>query len=207
MTELATAYGNFANLGHTVPLTSIIKTSSQVDSPLQSQINSHQSLTPELDPRVAFIINHILADPQARLPSFGRNSRLNIPNQQIPVKTGTTNNLRDNWTIGYTPDYLVAVWVGNFDNTPMDRLASGITGAAPIWNQIMTHLINQNTNQTPQNTFPWTPPAGLVETQICQWTGHLPCQGCPTTTEWFIQGTQPTRHCQPEYFQPTPAPN
>ena len=95
-----------------------------------------------LQPGVAYLITDILSDNKARTPAFGSNSLLNIPGHRVGVKTGTTDNKRDNWTFGYTPEFVVGVWVGNNDNSPMDpRLASGVTGAAPIWNRIMTELL------------------------------------------------------------------
>ncbi len=95
-----------------------------------------------LDEGVAFLISDILADNNARSSAFGPNSPLNLPGKRVSVKTGTTDNKRDNWTFGYTPNYVVAVWVGNNDNTPMNRyLASGLTGAAPIWNSIMSAVL------------------------------------------------------------------
>jgi membrane peptidoglycan carboxypeptidase len=91
---------------------------------------------------VAKTLSEILSDNGARTPAFGPNSPLIIPGETVSVKTGTSDSKRDNWTIGYTPDFVVAVWVGNNDNTPMNpSLTSGITGAAPIWHDIMTELL------------------------------------------------------------------
>lgn len=91
---------------------------------------------------VAYMITNILSDNNARTPAFGPNSLLVIPNHTVAVKTGTTDNKRDNWTFGYTPKLAVGVWVGNNDNTPMDpALTSGVTGAAPIWNHLMANLL------------------------------------------------------------------
>ncbi|KKQ78784.1 MAG: Penicillin-binding protein 1C [Candidatus Daviesbacteria bacterium GW2011_GWA1_38_7] len=88
------------------------------------------------------MITDILADNKARTPAFGPNSLLHIPGHTVPVKTGTTDNKKDNWAFGYTPEYVVGTWVGNNNNTPMNQaLASGVTGASPIWNRIMTHLL------------------------------------------------------------------
>ncbi len=90
----------------------------------------------------AYIITSILSDNTARTPAFGSRSQLYIPEKTVAVKTGTTNEIRDNFTVGYTPSYTVGVWVGNNDNSTMDsRLASGLTGAAPIWNKIMVTLL------------------------------------------------------------------
>ena len=97
-----------------------------------------------IDSQVALLITDILSDNQARTPAFGPHSWLNITDHpEVAVKTGTTQNLRDNWTIGYNADVLAAVWVGNNDNTPMSHVASGVTGASPIWRQIMEGLLSQ----------------------------------------------------------------
>lgn len=96
---------------------------------------------------VAYMINDILSDNKARTPAFGPASLLNIPGKTVAVKTGTTDNKKDNWTFGYTPEYVVGVWVGNSDNTPMNpNLSSGVTGAAPIWNKIITSLVADRPN-------------------------------------------------------------
>ena len=76
------------------------------------------------------------------------NNFLSILGHRVAVKTGTTNNIKDNWTLGYTPSYVVGVWVGNNDGTPMRQgLASGLTGAAPIWNKIMTEMLKDKPNE------------------------------------------------------------
>jgi len=121
---------------------------------------------------------------------------LHIPDQQVAVKTGTTNNLRDNWAIGYTTEYLTAVWVGNNNNLPMSYVASGITGASPIWNKIMRLLLNEDQ----PHVFPI--PYGLIKVKICSATGTLPCEKCPIIKEeLFVPGTEPQKQCLPEWFE------
>ncbi|MBU1132983.1 MAG: PBP1A family penicillin-binding protein [Patescibacteria group bacterium] len=101
-----------------------------------------------LSSEVSYLIWHILSDNVARTPAFGSGSSLVIPGYKVAVKTGTTDNIKDNWTLGYTPSYVVGVWVGNNDGTPMNRyLASGLTGAAPIWNKIMTEVLDGKPNE------------------------------------------------------------
>ena len=91
---------------------------------------------------VSYLMWHILSDNQARLPAFGTRNFLTVPGKQIAVKTGTTDQIKDNWTFGFTPSYTVGVWVGNNDNKPMNKyMASGLTGAAPIWNRIMSEVL------------------------------------------------------------------
>ena len=150
-----------------------------------------------LDEKVAFLITDILKDNVARSPAFGTMSQLVIPNHpEVAVKTGTSNNLRDNLAIGYTKDYVVAIWVGNNDNSPMSRVASGVTGASPIFNKIMTALL------VDKESVEWPVPDGLVKLSICTSTGTLPCTGCPTRPEWFIESTVPTKYCTPEQISP-----
>jgi len=143
-----------------------------------------------ISPEVAYILSDILSDNQARTPAFGPNSLLNINNHQVAVKTGTTNEKRDNWCVGYTKDYLVAVWVGNNDNQPMSAVASGITGATPIWHQIMSELLQD------QKPHSFQTPPNIYEASICPLNGLLACDDCSGRTEYFIKGTEPKYHCQ-----------
>jgi membrane carboxypeptidase/penicillin-binding protein len=154
---------------------------------------------PIISPLVTYQITDILSDNKARTPAFGPNSVLFIPNQQVAVKTGTTNSMRDNWAMGYTTDRLVAVWVGNNDNTPMSYVASGITGASPIWNKIMRSLLDE------KNPHQFALPPDLIKVAICAKTGTLPCSGCPNVREEiFVVGTQPVKACNSNYFTQTP---
>lgn len=149
-----------------------------------------------VDERVAFIITDILKDNRARTPVFGSRSQLVIPNHpEVAVKTGTSNNLRDNLTVGYTKDYVVAVWVGNNNNTPMSKIASGMTGASTIFNKVMTQLLKE------KESYTWEVPDGLLRLPICPITGTLACNGCPVIQEWFLEENKPTRACSPEWFR------
>jgi len=194
MLEMVEAYGVFANSGYKISLHPILKVTDShekiIDSynPPSSPIFG-QKVLPD---GVAFIISDILADNNARSMEFGTNSSLRIPDQAVSVKTGTTNDFRDNWTIGYTPDFVVAVWVGNNDNTPMNSIASGITGAAPIWHDIMTYLLKDNV------PHPITRPPGIIQKKICSLSGLLPPpegapSSCDTRFEYFIEGTEPNQ--------------
>ena len=125
---------------------------------------------------------------------FGASSFLSVTNHAASVKTGTTDDKRDNWTIGYTPNFLAVVWVGNNDNTPMNQyLTSGVTGAAPIWNKIISFVLKNQPDLWPKQ------PPDIVGLQICSLTGKLPPnsdtnasdRGCPTRYEYFIKDTVP----------------
>lgn len=171
MTDMATVYGTIANLGDRVSLNPIQKiTNYQGDVVYEKQVDTKKNV---VDAGVSYIIANILADNPARSFEFGANSPLNIPNHTVSVKTGTTDNKRDNWTIGFTPSYLVAVWVGNNDNSPMSQnLASGITGAAPIWNKIMTSLLPNASD------IPLKIPDNIVR------------KTCFGKTEYFVKGNE-----------------
>lgn len=149
----------------------------------------NQPGTRVLPENVTFLISHILSDNAARTLEFGAYSSLLVPGKTVAVKTGTTDNKRDNWTIGYTPDYVVGAWVGNDDNETMNQqLASGITGAAPIWNAIMSSILKGK----PDNTWLQHPPSDVIAMQIDALFGGLPVGGQPTRSEYFIKGTEPT---------------
>ncbi|MBT3511620.1 MAG: PBP1A family penicillin-binding protein [Candidatus Pacebacteria bacterium] len=199
MTDMAELYSSFANQGKTTSLNPILEIKNYKGEILYRNTcvldNKGCPQNKTLSPKVAYQISDILSDNQARTPAFGPRSVLHIPNQQVAVKTGTTNNLRDNWTIGYTTDYLTAVWVGNNDNLPMSYVASGITGASPIWNNIMRLLLDEDN----PHTFPT--PAGLIKVKICATTGTLPCAKCPVIKEeLFVPGTEPQKACSPNWF-------
>lgn len=125
------------------------------------------------------LIADILADPHARAKSFGMHSVLEMPFPSA-VKTGTSSDFRDTWTVGFTRDYTVGVWVGNFDGSPM-RGVSGVTGAGPLWNRIMLHL---HEREEPQ---PFDPPRGYLRTPICATTGHAPRPDCPAVVEEWVR--------------------
>lgn len=140
----------------------------------------------------AYQIIDILKDPLARLPGFGEGTVLEI-SHEAAVKTGTTRNFRDNWTIGFTPDLLTAVWVGNADGSPMQNV-SGVDGAGPIWADFMEAALAFS----PRQTFPKT--LSVKEVQICTISGKLSSGICPETIyEIFVRGSEPTE--KDDYYQ------
>jgi len=212
MIDLAEAYGVFATRGYRVtpqPLMRVTDFTGRLNDNFHcspTDANNPCKSEQVIDATTAYSISDILSDNQARSSAFGAHSVLVIPKQQVAVKTGTTNDLRDNWTFGYTSDYLVATWVGNNDNSPMSRVASGITGASPIWQTIMGGLLAD------QPTHVFTPPSGMVKVTICSLTQTLTCAECPSPrAEYFVEGTQPKRACTAEQIQhalsPSPAPD
>lgn len=199
MTDMAQVYAHFANGGYNVELKPFIEIKNSKGEVLyrnQCLLNpSECKQNQALDPLAAYQITQILSDDIARIPAFGRYSVLNIPGQEVAVKTGTSNNLRDNWAIGYTTDRLAAVWVGNNDNQPMSQIASGITGASPIWNKVMNLMLDLN------NPHAFQLSDNLAKVKICAQTGTLPCQGCPRVVEAvFKKGEEPTQACSSRYF-------
>jgi membrane peptidoglycan carboxypeptidase len=179
MLDLSQAYSVFANNGTKVPLNPILKV--QDASGNQLSLSQPSETTQVIPETVAFQINQTLSDNNARSPAFGFNSVLNIKNKTVAVKTGTTNNLRDNWTIGYTPDYLVATWVGNNDNSPMSSVVSGITGASPIWSRTMQSLLDGRSDT------PFKKPDTIVRARASCESKHY---------EYFIKGQEPKLNCE-----------
>ncbi len=141
-----------------------------------------------LDERVAYLISDILSDDMARLPSFGEGSALELT-RPAAVKTGTTYDFHDNWTVGYTPDLVIGVWAGNADNEAMHEV-SGVSGAAPIWHDLMEAALKG------RPVLSFERPAGLVDVEVCALSGLLPGPDCPHRVwETFIAGTEPTQTC------------
>lgn len=213
MLDMARAYGTIANLGVTKDLKFIKEIRDENDKDLTNlfyQNDKNISLVGEvaaednkpsfanatedkqvISPLSAFWLTDILADDIARLPAFGPYAKLTVPGHKIAVKTGTSNNFRDNWTMGFTPSFLAVVWVGNNDGSFMNKnLVSGITGAAPIWNEIMSALLKGKRKED----FPI--PSGLIPVRICTVNGLLTCPYCPNEkTEYFTADKIPTQKC------------
>jgi 1A family penicillin-binding protein len=131
--DMTTAYGVFANDGAYVPHMEILQVSDSAGVVLQKNTSSSGQII--FTPQVAREISDILTDNKARTPTYGANSALIIPGKTVAVKTGTTNNNKDAWTVGYTPSLVTGVWVGNNDNTPMKK--GGVALAGPIWHDYM----------------------------------------------------------------------
>ncbi|MDB5075077.1 MAG: penicillin-binding protein family, partial [Chloroflexi bacterium] len=148
--------------------------------------------------QVAYLITSVLSDNAARTPEFGDSSPL-LLDRPAAAKTGTTSDFHDNWTVGYTPDLVAGVWVGNADNTPM-RDVTGISGAAPIWHDFMEAALRQVAARD------FTRPSGLVDEAICPRTGLPPDNTCTDQMEEvFVAGTQPHRPAHPPLQQPVVA--
>jgi 1A family penicillin-binding protein len=206
--ELTAAYAAFANGGQRVTPYAIVditdtqghslvderpKTKDEepqpaaaADEPSSFALRPWSKRQQVLAPQVAYLITDILSDRYARMRAFGESSALDI-DRPAAAKTGTTSDWRDNWTVGYTPDRAVGVWVGNADGQPMEAI-SGVSGAGPVWHEVM---LAAHRGLPPR---PFAPPDGIVEVAICAEGGLLPAPDCPAThLERFVVGTQPTR--------------
>ncbi|MBV8282446.1 MAG: penicillin-binding protein 1C [Candidatus Eremiobacteraeota bacterium] len=124
------------------------------------------------------LVTDMIGDEHARAQAFGVSSALDMP-FDAAVKTGTSSDFRDTWTVGFTTDYTVGVWVGNFNGDPMRRL-SGVAGAAPLWNRIMLHLHER------REPAPFAPPAGMVLRHICAQTGYKPTPDCDAAVNEYL---------------------
>jgi 1A family penicillin-binding protein len=184
--EETAAYAAFANGGRAVQPVAVLRVEDSEGSLLWSQAPGMGE--PVVDERVAYLISNILSDNTARIPSFGEESVLKLT-RPAAVKTGTTTDFRDNWTVGYTPGLVAGVWAGNADSEPMHEI-SGVSGAAPIWHDFVEAALKG----APVHDF--ERPDGLVETEVCALSGLLPGPDCPhRVTELFLAGTQPTETC------------
>jgi penicillin-binding protein 1C len=189
--DLTSAFGVFAAGGVRTPTMAILKiTNARGDLIYQWTQPSSERI---LDERVAYLITDILSDNNARLATFGPNSVLQI-GRPAAVKTGTTTDYRDNWTVGYTPELVTGVWVGNANNAPMINV-SGVAGAGPIWHEFMRAVLLGK----PESKFDL--PNGLTRVEVCALSGLLPTEYCPhRRVEIFIAGTQPT--ARDNFYQP-----
>jgi len=181
--ELTGAYSSFMNGGFKIEPVSILKVADNEGKVLEK--NNPKKGKRVLNPEQAYLIADILSDNSAREAVFGTNSLLNIPGRVVAVKTGTTNDKRDNWTIGGNTQVLVGVWVGNNDNSEMISVASGITGASPIWRRILLEAISDKPN------IGFETPGGIVTAAVDSVSGYATHDGYPSRIEKFIDGTVP----------------
>lgn len=182
--ELSGAYSIFANAGKHASAFAITR----IEDHFGNLVYEHEALDA---PQVirhehAYLISSILSDNEARTPAFGSSSILRLP-FQAAVKTGTTNDFRDNWTLGYTADIAIGVWVGNADYTPMQN-TSGLTGAAPVWADVMQFAIQRYTGSSPS---PFRQPSNVVDEIICSISGTKPSEKCPSQKRELFTQDQP----------------
>lgn len=185
--SLTDAYATFANQGVRVAPTSILEITDSQGRVLYQYDAAHPHGVRAVSPQVAFMMSSILSDKPARYHEFGPGNPLEL-DRPAAAKTGTSNSFIDNWTMGYTPHVAVGVWVGNSDNSAMDNGVIGITGAGPIWHDVMEYVSDHY--NYPADDF--ANPGGVSEGSVSAVTGLVPHPGEPTVTDWFIDGTMPT---------------
>ena len=225
--ELTTAYAVLANGGVYVPNTSIMCVTNSTGEilyeyergcPATAQLTDKSKSVlangrQVMDPRIAFVISHILADNNARSTAMGANSPLYTPGLPTSVKTGTTNDFKDNWTVGFTRNIAVGVWAGNTDNTAMVNV-SGLDGAAPIWKNVITGIYGNQAlmdvlGQRPPDDGHLQPPGGVYQRQICNISRTAlrdPATSCnPGYTEWFLDGPAAVPDANGNLIAPAPS--
>lgn len=194
--DMAVAYGVFANAGIKQPLISILKVSDWTGKVYEQIDTSKLEGQRVLNPDVTYLISHILLDNNARSAAFGDSSYLVVNgHSEVSVKTGTTNDRRDNWTIGYTPLAVVVTWVGNNDNSEMTGAVSGVSGASPIWNRVIKNVLDKAEKgyyDKSEKGHVWPEqPDNVVGATVCATTGNVPADpnnpGCPTRFEYFLK--------------------
>lgn len=209
--DMAVAFGVLANGGIKQNLISVLKVEDWKGKVYEEVDLDKTELSGErvLSADVSFLISHILHDNNARSAAFGETSFLNVRGHpEVSVKTGTTNDRRDNWTVGYSKYAAVVTWVGNNNYTPMSGAVSGVSGASPIWNRIMREVLDKaekgsytagGYSQEDEEGHAWpSQTEGIVGANICATTGYLPPgpednPGCPTRFEYFLKGTVPSK--------------
>lgn len=181
--DMADAYSAFVNQGRRVDPVAILKV---IDANGKVLEEDHPEKGKQvITEQQAFIIDSMLSDDPARASEFGPHSYLYVPGYDVMVKTGTTNDKRDNWTIGGNDNAIVGVWVGNNDNSPMYNVASGISGASPIWHNIVLAALKDK----PKVTF--QVPQDVTQMDVDSVSGYPAHDGFPTRQEYFIKGTEP----------------
>ena len=182
--RLTSAYATLATGGVKHELSSISDIVDFKGKNLFKKVRSQEKKV--FSPEVSFLVSHILSDNNARIEEFGPNSYLNIPGKTVSVKTGTTDDKRDNWAVGYTKAITIGVWVGNNDNSKMNpKIASGATGASPIWYQIMREVLKKYDDGIMDK------PDKVKAATIDGYLGGLPKDGYPTRAEYYIEGSEP----------------
>lgn len=183
--QMTNAYAALANEGALRETTSIVDIRDKFDDTIYTP---DQKTSRAISKQGAFLISNILADQRAKAPIFG--GSLSVPGKSPAVKTGTTDDSRDAWTIGYTPKVALGVWVGNNDNAVMQSGGSDMAG--PIWTSTMGQYLANQPDQ------PWnTPPDGVVQRAVCYGTGNLASQaGTNTYNEYFLSTNLPRGNCE-----------
>ena len=198
--EMVTAYSTLANQGNQIQPYAIERIENST-----GEVLFEREAAPTVNvvsPQNVHLITDILSDNDARQPSFGLNNNLVIPGHAVAAKTGTSGSdrfdVRDGWTIGYTPNIAAGVWVGNTDNSPVAEGSSGYTMASPIWNSFMTQVL---TNQQPVG---FSRPDGIVELEVCARSGTVPSEACPQRKRELFNSVNPPLGAENDFLQRVP---
>ncbi len=183
--DTVTSYSSFANGGKRVNPVGILKIEDNKGKVLYEFKSSEGKRV--MTEEESFMINHMLSDNNARLLAFGANSQLNFGERPIAVKTGTTNNLVDNWTVGWTRNAIIGVWVGNNNNSSMKSVASGLTGASPIWQRLMKYSLSNGYKDEA-----WPIPSGVEAKLVDAISGYPEHDGFQARTEYVAAGSLPS---------------
>lgn len=180
--DLTAAYGSFANMGNFVKAFPYFKINDSFGKEVYAhKVESNSVFSAE----ASYLISDILADNSARAAAFGTNSQLAFSNNKVAVKTGTSDDKRDNWAVGYTPSFVIGVWVGNNDFTPMSGVASGLTGASSIWRKVTDSFLSYG------NPGWFEQPARVVKAVVEKSSGLKYCNSGQPGEELFIFGSEP----------------
>jgi penicillin-binding protein 1C len=189
LVEMTRGYLALANGGILKPLRLLEEVHTAEGTDCSALISATEAPRRIYQENTAFILTDILSDQVARRPAFGISFQFPFP---CAMKTGTTKDYRDNWTLGYTTEYTVGVWVGNFGGTSMHGV-SGITGAGQIFSNVMM-LLHTPPYGSPPKEFPIAD--GVVQCTVCPRSGRLPNKWCGRVMkEWFVKGTEPRGVC------------
>lgn len=186
--DMTAAYATFANKGVRVPQTSVLEITDNQGHAIYKYDEAHPKGVRALREDVSFLVSSMLSDKPARYHEFSPGNYLELQDRPAAAKTGTTDSFRDNWTVGYTPYLATGVWAGNSNNVEMTQNTIGITGAAPIWHDVM-ELASQQYNLPPDD---FAVPADVHKGVVSASTGLAPTAGGATVEDWFIDGTLPT---------------
>ncbi len=181
--DMTEAYSGFVNKGYKVDPVAILSVT-DINGKVLEEVKP-QKKKRVISEEQAFLIADILADNSARRDTFGANSLLNISGRKVMVKTGTTNNKKDNWTIGGDGNAMVGVWVGNNDNSEMLNVASGVSGASPIWRRVVLEALKG------KETKGFDVPDNIIRANIDAVSGYRSHDGYPARDEYFIKGSEP----------------
>ena len=186
--DMTTAYSTFANKGVRMPQTSVLEITDNSGQVIYKYDEAHLKGVRALSEGVSFLVSSMLSDKAARYHEFSPGNYLELQDRPAAAKTGTTDSFKDNWTMGYTPYLTVGVWAGNSNNVPMTQNTIGITGAAPIWHDVM-ELASHKYNFPPDD---FAVPSNVHKGVVSAITGLAPRPGEATVQDWFIDGSLPT---------------